>query len=424
MAALYLSARLFFRRMELLNIAALSALVILAARPSEISDASFLLSFSAVATIGALAVPWIATSSEPYLRGLGHLTGRDAAMYPRAASDSIPNGNARRGRMDFRASSSLCGAAWIRLVVRAASPLFIFGNSWSFRNPAARHASSACVLFSSRDAGRVPWRMFPPLLTGLAVPIGFFTLAASLVSHALAAFAREGSRIVLAMLDAPCNGLPVARRKLPHSGAAAGSHRTICRARDRACRGDSLAETLVAMGATTSPAGCSGAHRHVSLFAAHLSGAGPRIDRSGCWARGQPFSGISWRAYDAGGRGRRTWIIFIRAGCALESISAKKWFRRIYGRAGSSTSTSSPSRMRTRIISAVFPRFSKISASGNSGSGAIFNSAAYRHVLAAAREHGVRVLHRKQGESFDLKRRVGKHLVAGRLGRRPVREER
>jgi competence protein ComEC len=30
------------------------------------------------------------------------------------------------------------------------------------------------------------------------------------------------------------------------------------------------------------------------------------------------------------------------------------------------------------------------------------NSAAYRHVLAVARERGVRVLHRKQGESFDL----------------------
>ena len=43
--------------MDLLNVAALSALAILAARPSEITDASFLFSFSAVATIGAIAVP-------------------------------------------------------------------------------------------------------------------------------------------------------------------------------------------------------------------------------------------------------------------------------------------------------------------------------------------------------------------------------
>ena len=54
-----MSARLLYRRMDLLNIAALSALAILVARPSEITDASFLLSFSAVGIIGALAVPWI-----------------------------------------------------------------------------------------------------------------------------------------------------------------------------------------------------------------------------------------------------------------------------------------------------------------------------------------------------------------------------
>ena len=64
---------LLYRRMDLLNMAALSALVILIARPLEITDASFLLSFSAVGIIGALAVPWIAESSEPYRRGLDHL---------------------------------------------------------------------------------------------------------------------------------------------------------------------------------------------------------------------------------------------------------------------------------------------------------------------------------------------------------------
>ncbi|MCU1342250.1 MAG: internalization-related competence protein ComEC/Rec2, partial [Candidatus Acidoferrum typicum] len=59
MATLYLLAQLLYRRMDLLNVAALAALGILAVRPSEITDASFLLSFSAVATIGALAIPWL-----------------------------------------------------------------------------------------------------------------------------------------------------------------------------------------------------------------------------------------------------------------------------------------------------------------------------------------------------------------------------
>ena len=57
MAAVFLSAKLIYRRMDILNVAAISALAILAARPSEITYASFLLSFSAVATIGAIAVP-------------------------------------------------------------------------------------------------------------------------------------------------------------------------------------------------------------------------------------------------------------------------------------------------------------------------------------------------------------------------------
>jgi competence protein ComEC len=63
MATLYLVAQLLYRRMDLLNVAALAALGILAARPSEITDASFLLSFSSVGIIGALAVPWLEDTS-------------------------------------------------------------------------------------------------------------------------------------------------------------------------------------------------------------------------------------------------------------------------------------------------------------------------------------------------------------------------
>jgi competence protein ComEC len=74
MAGVYISAKLLYRRMDLLHVAAISALAILVARPSEIAYASFLLSFAAVATIGALAVPFIARSSEPYRLALDHLS--------------------------------------------------------------------------------------------------------------------------------------------------------------------------------------------------------------------------------------------------------------------------------------------------------------------------------------------------------------
>jgi predicted membrane metal-binding protein len=69
----------------LINVAAICALVILAARPSEITDASFLLTFSAVATIGAIAVPGIARSTELYRLALDHLSDvtRDVSHAPR-----------------------------------------------------------------------------------------------------------------------------------------------------------------------------------------------------------------------------------------------------------------------------------------------------------------------------------------------------
>ena len=54
MAAIFLSAKLLYRRMDIVNVAALAALTILAARPSEIAYPSFILSFCAVATIGAI----------------------------------------------------------------------------------------------------------------------------------------------------------------------------------------------------------------------------------------------------------------------------------------------------------------------------------------------------------------------------------
>jgi competence protein ComEC len=203
MAALYLSARLLFRRMDLINIASFSALLILVARPSEIADASFILSFSAVATIGALAVPWIANTSEPYLRGLVHLTdiSRDVIHAPRVI----------QFRMEMHAI-----ATWL---------------SAHLPQPAAKYGSSLVV--APLRTGLYLWEIFilstilqlgmlpalayyfhrvtlagplanvpAVLLTGLAVPIGFFTLAASLVSRSLAGLFAKILLLLLAMLDA------------------------------------------------------------------------------------------------------------------------------------------------------------------------------------------------------------------------------
>jgi competence protein ComEC len=202
MAALYLSARLLYRRMDLLNVAALSALGILAVRPSEINDASLLLSFSAVGIIGALAVPWIAHTSEPYLRGLEHLAdvSRDVSHMPRVI----------QFRIELRAA-----IAWI--AARLPQPAAPFGRSL-FVVPlrAGLYLWELMVISAILQLGMLPPLAYyfhrvtlagplanipAVLLTGLIVPLGLFTLAASLVSHALAIWLAKLMGFLLAMLD-------------------------------------------------------------------------------------------------------------------------------------------------------------------------------------------------------------------------------
>ncbi len=203
MAAVFLSAKLIYRRMDLLNVAAVSAFVILAARTSEITDASFLLSFCAVATIGAIAIPCIVRSSEPYRLALGHLSDvtRDVSHPPRAI----------QFRIEMRAA-----AAWLTSrLPRFAAP---FGSGLLVRpSRVALLFWEIVVLSAALQLGMLPPLAYyfhrvtlagplanipAVLLTGLAVPIGFLTLTASLFSHALAVWLAKVLGIVLAMLDA------------------------------------------------------------------------------------------------------------------------------------------------------------------------------------------------------------------------------
>jgi competence protein ComEC len=85
MAAVVLLARLFYRRVPVLNSVSLAAIVLLLARPAELADSSFQLSFLAAAVIAAVGLPWIDRTCAPYRRGLEHLsdTTRDGAHPPR-----------------------------------------------------------------------------------------------------------------------------------------------------------------------------------------------------------------------------------------------------------------------------------------------------------------------------------------------------
>jgi competence protein ComEC len=85
---LFLIAGFFFRKGRVLNLLAAVAIVFLIIDPDQAADASFQLSFLAVAAIGALAIPLIESTSgivRSALRALSD-TGRDAALDPAVAA--------------------------------------------------------------------------------------------------------------------------------------------------------------------------------------------------------------------------------------------------------------------------------------------------------------------------------------------------
>jgi len=202
MAAIYLSARLLFRRMDLLNVAGLSALTILVARPSEIGDPSFLLSFCAMGLIAALAAPWIAQTSEPYRHALDHLhdVTRDASHAPRVIqfrmevraagawlAGKLPSRVAALGghlvREPLRAALYLWELAVISLVLQLGllAPLAHYFHRVMLAGPLAN----------------IP----AVFLTGLIVPLGFFALATSQVWRGLAIIFAKLLGLLLAALE-------------------------------------------------------------------------------------------------------------------------------------------------------------------------------------------------------------------------------
>jgi competence protein ComEC len=202
MAAVYLSAKLLYRRMDLLNVAAISALAILAARPSEITDASFLLSFAAVTTIGAIAVPCIARSCDPYRLALDHLSDvtRDVSHSPRAI----------QFRIEMRAVATWISARLPRFATPFGSNLLVSPIRAALYFWEIIFISAILQLgmlpplayYFHRVTLAGPFANVPALLlTGLAVPIGFLMLSTSLASHVLAVWLAKLLGFILAMLD-------------------------------------------------------------------------------------------------------------------------------------------------------------------------------------------------------------------------------
>jgi len=186
MAAIVVTGGFFFRRLELLNSAAIAALLLLVAKPSALGDSSFQLSFLAIGCIGGLALPWLESTVQPYvraLRGWRDLT-KDVSNEPRPT----------QFRIDLRL---LARAIEIRLparIARVPGSSLVGGLAFSFR------VWELFVLTLVLQIGMLPllasafhritfagafvnFAAVP--LTAIIVPLGFLTLISGFLWPAL-----------------------------------------------------------------------------------------------------------------------------------------------------------------------------------------------------------------------------------------------
>lgn len=182
MATFYLLTFPLFRRAHVLNAMGLAAIIILGWRPSEISDASFLFSFLAVASIGAIAAPWLERTAGTYLHALDHLgdVTRDGSHPPRAA----------QFRLDLRAAkASLAGhlPAFASRFAGATVTAPCRIGLWLWETIVISAAIQVTMLplmaqyFHRVSVWGLAANVPAVLLTGVIVPIGFLSLGAGVI---------------------------------------------------------------------------------------------------------------------------------------------------------------------------------------------------------------------------------------------------
>ncbi len=181
MAGVVVLGRMLFRRLDLLNSAAVAAWLILLARPLETFDPSFQFSFLAMGCIGGVAAPWLQRTAEPFaraLRGWRDVT-RDTSHEPRQAQFRIDLRSLDRW---LTARLSPTGGHWL-------------GNAAVFLVSVFFRVWEIFIISLVMQTGMLPMmaqefhrislsgplaNLFAVPLTGLLVPMGFLTLGAGL----------------------------------------------------------------------------------------------------------------------------------------------------------------------------------------------------------------------------------------------------
>ena len=201
MAAMFLLARLLFRRVALFNTVAVAALVLLIAKPEELFDPSFQMSFLSAGVIAGLAIPWIDRTSARYRSALDYLgdVTRDRLHSPRAT----------QFRLDLRAAANAVAARLPRALAEHSASLFTIPARVGFRLWDLL-VLSFCIqvgivpllaLYFHRASVSGPVSNIPAvLLTGLIVPLGFLTLAATFIWSRLGAVLAKVTGVLVSWL--------------------------------------------------------------------------------------------------------------------------------------------------------------------------------------------------------------------------------
>jgi competence protein ComEC len=151
MLALYLGARLLYRRKSILNTIGGAALALLVVDPAALLGASFQLSFLCVLVIAGIATPFLERTTKPLSRALKSLdaTGYDAALSPPLA----------QLRLDIRMVASrlqrFLGKRFPMILLPWVVRALLVGCEFfcGFRRASGRIRASYGLLLSSRDTG-------------------------------------------------------------------------------------------------------------------------------------------------------------------------------------------------------------------------------------------------------------------------------
>lgn len=188
MAAVVLVARLFFRRVSLLNSVALAAMALLLWKPAELSDSSFQLSFLAAAIIAAVGVPWLDRVCTPYRRGLQNLADptRDGAHPPRVIQLRLDLRSMREW-LGQLAPKRAAGAA--RTAVEWTAWIAFYVWELAMLSLAIQLGLMPVIVadFYRVSLGGPVANVPAVVLTTLIVPLGFLALAVGLFWHGLGA---------------------------------------------------------------------------------------------------------------------------------------------------------------------------------------------------------------------------------------------